>query len=291
MKSKLLLLSLVCVLMFGASASAQDPGERDTVICILNIDVPNSVASMELWVWADETITAVTVPFAWDGPPGFGINHFVMDSAIVGSIGGQAIDGDLFSSVFTYRVNNLDSTNVYKNFLFGGFRVLEPGIVPTGSRELWCTYWWSITQWDGDNADGLIVDTATFPNGASNAVLLFATESGDVIPMTMTPVFGVDPSLDADGDPELPDSYSLSQNYPNPFNPSTEIAFALPAKADVKLTIYNILGQEVTRLIDREMSAGKHVVNWDASQNSSGVYFYKIEAGDFTETRKMMLVK
>ena len=89
----------------------------------------------------------------------------------------------------------------------------------------------------------------------------------------------------------LPTEFSLSQNYPNPFNPSTTINFALPKSSNVKLTIYNALGKEVATLINGTVEAGNHSAVWNASNNASGMYFFKLEAGNFTSTKKMMLIK
>ncbi len=86
-------------------------------------------------------------------------------------------------------------------------------------------------------------------------------------------------------------TYQLSQNYPNPFNPSTTIKFSIPEKNMVTLKIFNVLGQEVKSLVNREYSAGSYEVNFDASQLSSGIYFYSISAGDFHSTKKMILMK
>jgi hypothetical protein len=91
-------------------------------------------------------------------------------------------------------------------------------------------------------------------------------------------------------DGTLPDRFELSQNYPNPFNPSTVISFALPTAADYDLTVYNVLGQQV-RQFSGSADAGTVEVLFDASELSSGVYFYRLTAGDFTDTKKMMLVK
>jgi hypothetical protein len=91
--------------------------------------------------------------------------------------------------------------------------------------------------------------------------------------------------------PSLPTTYALNQNYPNPFNPTTEIAFDLPEPSHVKLTIYNVLGQTVETLMDRDMEAGSHTLTWDARQNASGVYFYRISANNFTDTKKMLMLK
>jgi PKD repeat protein len=89
----------------------------------------------------------------------------------------------------------------------------------------------------------------------------------------------------------VPEEFSVSQNYPNPFNPITNIDFTLPTSSHVVVSVYNILGQEVARLADGYFEAGDHSVQWDAGQNASGVYLYRIEAGEFTTTKKMILLK
>jgi hypothetical protein len=85
--------------------------------------------------------------------------------------------------------------------------------------------------------------------------------------------------------------YSLSQNYPNPFNPSTEINYSLAKSGNITLKIYNLLGSEVTTLVNGFMEAGKHSVKFDANDITSGIYFYTIKADNFTSTRKMILMK
>ncbi|MCD6162017.1 MAG: T9SS type A sorting domain-containing protein [candidate division Zixibacteria bacterium] len=89
----------------------------------------------------------------------------------------------------------------------------------------------------------------------------------------------------------LPSTFALEQNYPNPFNAITAINFAVPTDSDVELTVYNMLGQNVKTLISGKMNAGYHRVLWDASSVASGVYFYKLTAGDKTEVREMSLLK
>ncbi len=89
----------------------------------------------------------------------------------------------------------------------------------------------------------------------------------------------------------IPKQYLLAQNFPNPFNPATTIAYDIPKASIVKMTIYDVRGKEMQVLVNENKTAGSYRVSWDASKFSSGVYFYKIEAGEFIETKKMMLVK
>ncbi len=103
-------------------------------------------------------------------------------------------------------------------------------------------------------------------------------------------------SVGGDHSGNIPKTYSLGQNYPNPFNPTTEIEFGLPKASQVSLTIYNVMGGEVVRLVNRYASAGRFHVTWngtDASGRtvSTGIYLYRITAGEFTRTRKMLLLK
>ena len=103
-------------------------------------------------------------------------------------------------------------------------------------------------------------------------------------------------SIDEEKSSGLPNEFDLSQNYPNPFNPVTTIAYALPKQANVRLIIYNLLGQEIARLVDNGQEAGFYSVRWNGrtsggSLAASGIYFYRLIAGDFVETKKMMLLR
>ncbi|MBK8552140.1 MAG: S8 family peptidase [Ignavibacteria bacterium] len=90
---------------------------------------------------------------------------------------------------------------------------------------------------------------------------------------------------------EMPEKYSLSQNYPNPFNPVTNVEFGIMKLGFVSLKIYDVLGKEVATLVNENLQPGTYKYNFDASNLSSGIYFYRIKAGDFIETRSMMLLK
>src|SRR5205085_12490134 len=90
---------------------------------------------------------------------------------------------------------------------------------------------------------------------------------------------------------EIPSTYSLAQNYPNPFNPSTQISFGLPKTGHVELKVYDIAGREVATILNEIRQAGNYNVEFNASEFASGVYFYTIRSNDFTETKKMVLIK
>ena len=83
----------------------------------------------------------------------------------------------------------------------------------------------------------------------------------------------------------------MFENYPNPFNPSTTIRFELPKPGDITLKIYTLLGEEIQTLICEEMPAGEHQVEWNAQDLASGIYLYRLEAGDFIQNRKMIVMK
>ena len=89
----------------------------------------------------------------------------------------------------------------------------------------------------------------------------------------------------------IPEDFSLKQNYPNPFNPGTTIDFVLPFASEVSLRIFDGLGQIVSTLVSSELPAGYHSFTWDASNFSSGIYFYRLTAGPYNETRKLVLIK
>jgi len=143
--------------------------------------------------------------------------------------------------------------------------VLEPTVVENPHHEIFFVYAFtdnhgSYTQWRED---------PVFENGT---VALATTAS------------------------TVPREYALNQNFPNPFNPDTKIQFALPNNGHVQLAVYNVLGQMVRTLVDQDMTAGNHTVNWDGKngdgqQVSSGIYFYRVSADNFSATKKMMMLK
>jgi hypothetical protein len=92
-------------------------------------------------------------------------------------------------------------------------------------------------------------------------------------------------------DLQTPFNFILNQNYPNPFNPSTTVSFSIPKATNVKLNIYNQIGQQVAELVNSKLEAGSFNYTWDASKQSSGIYFYELQTNEFKSVRKMTLIK
>lgn len=142
-------------------------------------------------------------------------------------------------------------------------------------------------------ADSLLLNTnlfiSSFGIDAQNELYILDYLAGEIYKFEPTPVTGIN-------EPNQPDFFQLAQNYPNPFNPTTTISYRLEKTAKVELTIYNTAGQKVITLLDINQQAGEYQVKWRGASDSgdrvtSGVYFYKFQAGDLTQTRKMILLQ
>lgn len=121
--------------------------------------------------------------------------------------------------------------------------------------------------------------------------ILVKCNFGLKVPASIIPDDVIEIAYKLHNEGNLPEGFALHQNYPNPFNPVTEISFSLPEASIVKLEVLNMLGQKVATLTDSFLEAGEHNVGWDASDVASGVYFYRLSSGDFTESKKMILLK
>ncbi len=146
----------------------------------------------------------------------------------------------------------------------------------------------------------MVLCSTTFSNYFPGTTSLLTVSAGALT--FSDPYFCIPVNVQFPGDPvqkrvsEIPTEFSLNQNAPNPFNPTTQIQFALPQDEHVRLGIYNALGQEVVTLIDEQRSAGYHNVSWNGRDKggravSTGLYIYRIQAGEFVTSRKMTLMK
>ncbi len=277
---KFILTMSLMVLIFAGSVFALDPdpdGIVDTMDLVVTVDWDNDKVVAEAYCFTDFTIVGSGIGFSW----GASTAELVMDSAVGTPLFNAVTIAALFED------DDINVTNANKRFVLGtlDFGTGIPG--DAGGRRLWATYYFTITSRVAD--DCVIIDTMNF-NSASNN--LYSNDNGsDYYIEFFGKTWECDPT-DVNSSPDdLPETFSLSQNYPNPFNPTTEIKFDIPTRSQTTLKVYNILGQEVETLIDEEMSPGRYVTEWDATEYSSGIYFYKINSKDFVDTKKMVLVK
>jgi len=151
-----------------------------------------------------------------------------------------------------------------------------------------------IKIWDESLANVVFYDSQT---GAADDAAPTAVVSGGVITVTKSGGHAADAKvsiqqlIEEDAATEMPTQYELYNAYPNPFNPSTTIRFDLPEAAKVRLAVYDMLGREVAVLADEERPAGQHSVRFDAQRLSSGMYIFRLQAGSFHQTKKLMLMK
>jgi hypothetical protein len=129
------------------------------------------------------------------------------------------------------------------------------------------------------------------PTGVPDPYLHVTISTSEYVPLSSTQVSRMEGIGSAGEAKEIPTAFSLSANYPNPFNPSTTIRFGLPKASHVTLAVYNTLGQEVAVLVDGEQREGFHEAKFDASALSSGIYYYRLRAADFVETKRMLVLR
>jgi hypothetical protein len=161
-----------------------------------------------------------------------------------------------------------------------------------------------IASWDGSNwsplgsgmsSSGSVCDLTVY-NGKLIAGGGFTIAGNKVSAYLAQWTKTSDDVKDLPGSDILPSQYCLNQNHPNPFNPVTEIGFSLPRRCNVSLDVYNIIGQKVAIIVDKSLSAGYYIATWNGNSSSgqpaaSGVYFYRLTAGEFIDTKKMILLK
>jgi endoglucanase Acf2 len=175
--------------------------------------------------------------------------------------------------IYDYSPNGLkntpcfDSTNT--NTTIWNWTTINVGVQATAYPQTALNFW----KFYGYN-------NINFDNGSSQSNVMYWILTRNYNPIGIQQIGS-----------EIPQSFKLYQNYPNPFNPGATIKFDITKTTDVKINVYDILGREVAVLVNNVLTPGTYKAEWNASQFASGTYFYRITAGDFSETKKMMLVK
>ncbi|MEE8403988.1 MAG: FlgD immunoglobulin-like domain containing protein, partial [candidate division Zixibacteria bacterium] len=238
------------------------------------------------------TVGAITFGWDWDDP------NLQMDSAFAF---GDFLAMDV--GPFFYLNNDLAITNDSQLALCGAFCVLTCFPPDASGWRHIATYYMTMLNWTG--ASSLTIDTIEILPDFGSTEYGFVPLIGGLSGLTYQPIWGgpiiISGTAVVEQIPgELPSSFQLNQNFPNPFNPSTTISFDLPTRSKVTLKVFNLLGQEVSTLIDKDLPANSYKVEWDGRSESgapvaSGIYFYKLIAeadnNAFVETKKMMLLK
>ena len=210
---------------------------------------------------------------------------------------GQTDNGPDYE-IYNYDITDPDSVNMMR---FDGLQInnSSDADILNGNPE------WIGHAWGNDFIEtGVSLNAIKKYYMAKDGRSVF--QNGDIIGfcgMTETPIddWGVDMTTRgeitvtavgvSDQSPVMVEKFSLANNYPNPFNPSTKIQYSLPTNEFVSLKVYDIIGREVATLVNQQQSAGVYDVNFNASNLTSGIYFYKIDAGSFVDVKKMMLIK
>jgi len=147
------------------------------------------------------------------------------------------------------------------------------------------------TQANGDgqtNSFAFTLPSSWWVNGANELRFVRLYSTGYRIDSAF---ISLDGTTDVQGKNNIPNDFTLAQNYPNPFNPSTSISFSLPVDSKVRLSVYNLLGEQIAEPVNSNFASGIYTISFDADEFTSGMYFYRMEAGEFIATKKMTLIK
>jgi len=297
---RLILSLMILVLSFGVSYGLSFRAEKTGSGTTTGIYV-NEAFVIEIWA---DFVGDDTLRITWSTP----FRFYGTDSVTTLTSAGVFVNNTTFDGYWTMMLfhpnnNSLcleswdgDLTNnagglTGDQFNYSGTN-LSPPLPSSGSMRVFYVEFAGIVG--GDSASGTFcVDSGDFVNNTFDWLLDSPSPAFGPVCWDVT---GGPAAIGDYNDDILPKEFSLSQNRPNPFNPTTIIDFALPTRTNVSINIYNVLGQKVKTLVNTDFDAGYHKETWDGTtQNgmaaSSGIYFYKIIAGEFTDTKKMILLK
>lgn len=197
------------------------------------------------------------------------------------------------SEDFDFRYGNIDNS---KNLVILGFIPMIFGVKPdlAAGRGVIANLVFSI---DDPTVKSVELTPVTMEDGSHAPMFIYTNEKGEQFDVTPELVgFNAELPVSEVNGGNLPRAFALKQNAPNPFNPTTVISYDLPKAAHVSLEVFNVLGQKVKTLVNGFQEAGTQSITWDGTDNSgasvaSGIYFYRLGAGEFNATKKMMMLK
>jgi hypothetical protein len=264
------ILFFACLLIFFASAWAwADQNDNAGAVWVQQVPMQNRIA-VEVSFSNPEPIVALVIPLVWnqEGLHLESINY----------------DGSRVKELFIKTPSKLYQENEKQVILY----CISEKMIKPGDGLFATLYFSTDDSWN----EGTPVSINTFSTEVPGHQLLFMGLSAKSYHPTFKQV-----SIDEGQDKEkAPSKFVLHQNYPNPFNPQTAISFEVKEATEVKVTIYNTLGQKIKELGNEVYAPGVHRITWkgtneNGQQVSSGIYFYRIQAGDFTATEKMIMMK
>lgn len=291
MKSKLFLamVALLLALPFvtgSAQVCGVDANARDTVRIgpvVVPVVTPGQIIDVPVYLFADEGISAVSLGLKWSSPANVRYHSAVLNPVLT-------------SDPFSFS-SQIDRSDTAIGLVGLGAYTFDPAnpIPANATAQLLFTV--KFQTKNGAVPALITIDSSYFPPAGPWLISPAEGGTGDgICPEYVHSTVDIRlPVQEFDG-PILPKAYSIDQNNPNPFNPTTSINFALPTAAKTRIDVYNILGQKVKTLVDEYLTAGNKRVEWDGTDDrgnavASGIYLYKMTANDFTETKKMMLMK
>jgi hypothetical protein len=266
---------LIIIVLIAGGVYAQDPGNPDSVI-IEKVDVPYSpkgdTICVRIGFITDEAVGSMNLPITWNSSDGRIIPW-------------EIVWGELFNGMYETWDTTLYSPNIMRNLAFGSmwqhFNTYE--------QMIWGLDLYFIIL-PGAIPQTVILDTIDDP-------ICGMAEFGDSLgyaewhPKIQRGYLRYAGGSSAPNPDEMPYTYSLKANYPNPFNIQTVIGYSIPEESAVNLAIFDILGKKIATLCNEKQNAGEYQFIWSAENIPSGIYFYKLQAGDYRETRKMILMK
>ncbi len=280
---------LAVLLLMGSVAFAQDGGNRDSLKFVvtsapLQTGLPSQPFTLDCSTYVDvDQLSTLQFAFKWDNI------DLVLDT-IIASAAFDSMDIGPF-----FYLDNLRLTSNDSNIALCSGTSIFTNWAPNAAWRHVATIKFTINNWSA--ARGLItIDTVQRAAYASTEYIYLPLGGTPYGPVWKGPVTVSSSAVDESDFGSIPTTFELEQNFPNPFNPTTSIKFGLPTKSHVSVKIYNLLGQEIATLVDEELTAGTHTTEWNGrdksnSEVASGIYFYKLIAGDYVDTKKMMLIK